>query len=130
MPPTWGASGKRLAFDVVIHLAPDGAVEPLEVDAPWVDVSCGRGRWQADGGPYPKPATLRMEVPMGGCSKHDVELPAGPLYFSVPAFGGLLSQSKGILTVRQKRWGIREESRIVGTFAAERIEEDGGDGVT
>jgi hypothetical protein len=52
----------------------------------------------------------------------DVSIPPGCLYFSLPIFGGSLSQlssKEGPVTVRQIGWHTgwrREESRIVGTF--------------
>ncbi|CAN0484258.1 unnamed protein product, partial [Discosporangium mesarthrocarpum] len=48
--------------------------------------------------------TCRFWVEVGGpgFSRGDVSIPPGKLYFSVPAWGGMLSR-RGIVTVRQKR---------------------------
>ena len=57
-------------------------------------------------------------------STSDIYIPRGCLYFSLPCFGGKVSQlstKDGIVSVRQVGWNTgwrREESRIVGTFRA------------
>ena len=54
----------------------------------------------------------------------DVFVPKGNLYFSLPCFGGKISQlssKEGPVTIRQVGWNTgwrREESRIVGIFRA------------
>eukprot|EP00904_Undaria_pinnatifida_P006625 jgi/Undpi1/3092/HiC_scaffold_15.g06466.m1 len=54
-------------------------------------------------------------------SRGDVTIPAGKVFFAIPVWGGQLSR-KGLVTVRQKRWLVREESRILGVCATERID--------
>ena len=59
----------------------------------------------------------------------DIYVPKGCLYFSLPCFGGKISQlstKEGPVTIRQVGWNTgwrREESRIVGTFKAVPIED-------
>ena len=73
--------------------------------------------------------TLRFFVTTQGSSSAnsygDINVPAGNLYFSIPCFGGSVSQlsTKGEMpvTVRQMGWHTgwrRAESRIAGTFRA------------
>mmetsp|Transcript_32002 Transcript_32002/g.77868 ORF Transcript_32002/g.77868 Transcript_32002/m.77868 type:complete len:421 (+) Transcript_32002:96-1358(+) len=80
-----------------------------------------------DGGRY----TLRLVLEVEGTTKADqqymygdVSVPPGYLYFSLPCFGGSISQlssKEGPVTVRQVGWHTgwrRQESRIVGVFRA------------
>ncbi|CAN0484697.1 unnamed protein product [Scytosiphon promiscuus] len=46
--------------------------------------------------------TCRFWVETDGFARGDVTIPAGKLFFAVPAWGGQLSR-KGLVTVRQKR---------------------------
>jgi hypothetical protein len=67
-------------------------------------------------------------TPEQGSPYGDVSIPEGCLYFSIPVFGSSLSQmstKEGPVTVRQMGWHTgwrREESRIVGTFRAVKME--------
>ena len=75
--------------------------------------------------------TLRLVLEVEGTTKADqqymygdVSVPPGYLYFSLPCFGGNISQlssKEGPVTVRQVGWHTgwrRQESRIVGVFRA------------
>jgi hypothetical protein len=68
-------------------------------------------------------------TPAEYASYGDVSIPAGCLYFSIPVFGGNVSQlssKEGPITVRQVGWHTgwrREESRIVGTFRAKPMQD-------
>eukprot|EP00951_Prasinocladus_malaysianus_P000552 scaffold4089_cov26-Prasinocladus_malaysianus.AAC.1 len=42
---------------------------------------------------------------------------------NVPVWGQVVSKNKGTVTVRQRRWLVREESRLVGRLRAETIPE-------
>ena len=59
----------------------------------------------------------------------DVFVSKGNLYFSLPCFGGKISQlstKEGPVTIRQIGWNTgwrREESRIVGIFKAVPIDD-------
>lgn len=73
---------------------------------------------------------VRLEgTPAESSSYGDVSIPAGCLYFSIPVFGGSISQlssKEGLITVRQVGWHTgwrREESRIVGTFRAKPMQD-------
>jgi hypothetical protein len=72
---------------------------------------------------------VRLDGTPVGSSYGDVSIPAGCLYFSIPVFGGSISQlssKEGLITVRQVGWHTgwrREESRIVGTFRAKPIQD-------
>ncbi len=45
------------------------------------------------------------------------------VFISVPAWGRQLSKDKGSLTIKQRRWLVRLESRLVGRLRAARLEE-------
>jgi hypothetical protein len=68
-------------------------------------------------------------TPAENSSFGDVSIPAGCLYFSIPVFGGSISQlssKEALITVRQVGWHTgwrREESRIVGTFRAKPMQD-------
>jgi hypothetical protein len=68
-------------------------------------------------------------TPAESSSFGDVIIPAGCLYFSIPVFGGSISQmssKEGLITVRQVGWHTgwrREESRIVGNFRAKPMQD-------
>ena len=49
----------------------------------------------------------------------DVSLPPGKLFINVPVWGRVVSRTKGTLTVKQRRWLVRLESRLVGRLVAE-----------
>ena len=46
--------------------------------------------------------TCRFWVEASGFKRGDVTIPAGKIYFAIPAWGGKLSR-KGLVTVRQRR---------------------------
>ncbi|CAM9858241.1 unnamed protein product [Heterosigma akashiwo] len=46
----------------------------------------------------------------------DIYLDAEVIYFSIGCWGSMMSKKKGLLSVRQKRWVVREESRMLGIF--------------
>ena len=62
---------------------------------------------------------------MGGTNSFSNELgslPPGRIYFSIPCWGAVLSSRSGNLTIKQRRFVVREESRLVGTFKAEMLD--------
>lgn len=92
-------------------------------------MACYGGAYRIDvsnGGRY----TLRMVILVEGTKADqnymygDVSIPKGGLYFSLPCFGGRISQlsmKEGPVTVRQSGWHTgwrRKESRILGVFNA------------
>lgn len=94
-------------------------------------MACYGGAYRVDGGgngggQY----TLRMVIQVEGTKADqnymygDLSIPKGGLYFSLPCFGGKISQlsmKEGPVTVRQSGWHTgwrRKESRIVGVFNA------------
>ncbi|CAM9825136.1 unnamed protein product [Choristocarpus tenellus] len=112
MPQTWGLSGRRIYVDLIVDFLPDGVTLP-RVLSPFIDISVSPGRWQLEAavGKASKGSSLRIasdtcrfwvEVRGQGFTQGDVSIPAGKIYFAVPAWGGRLSK-KGIITVRQKR---------------------------
>ncbi|CAM9298183.1 unnamed protein product [Ascophyllum nodosum] len=136
MPPTWGASGRRVEVDLSIQFLAGGELT-AEMDSPFVDMTVKPGQWNV------RPAagsnrgrtrnsannldmisdTCQFWVECSGFKRGDVTIPAGKLFFAVPAWGGKLSR-KGLVTVRQRRFFIREESLILGVFETERIDVD------
>ena len=96
------------------------------------EMNCYGGCYRLDVNKKNGAATVRFNIlvdgtPETGSSYGDVYVPKGFLYFSLPAFGGKisqLSQKDGPVTVRQIGWHTgwrRMESRIVGTFKAARL---------
>jgi hypothetical protein len=99
----------------------------------------GYEKMKCDGGGYrididAKNGVARFFVSVEGTpaessSYGDVSIPEGRLYFSIPVFGGSisnLSSKEGLITVRQIGWHTgwrREESRIVGTFRAKPMQD-------
>ena len=95
-------------------------------------MECLGGGWRVDQSPRDKGRyTLRLVLEVEGTTKADqqymygdVSVPPGYLYFSLPCFGGNISQlssKEGPVTVRQVGWHTgwrRQESRIVGVFRA------------
>mmetsp|Transcript_4981 Transcript_4981/g.12895 ORF Transcript_4981/g.12895 Transcript_4981/m.12895 type:complete len:251 (+) Transcript_4981:176-928(+) len=117
MPQTWAASGRRLEIPVAVEMQPGGIVMPLGVAA-FIKLEVGPGEWRVEGG------TLRFWLTIGELSRGDITLPAGRLYFSAPVWGGVVSRNKGIITIRARRWLVREESRMVGRLAVTTLRGD------
>jgi hypothetical protein len=97
-------------------------------------MTCCGGGYRIDVGGANGQSVVRFFVetegtPETGSSYGDISVPKGPLYFSIPCFGNSvanLSIKESPVTVRQIGWHTgwrREESRIVGTFRAKKIEE-------
>ncbi|KAG5189510.1 hypothetical protein JKP88DRAFT_301476 [Tribonema minus] len=125
MPPQWGASGARLNVDVLVEFGPSGTFAEVALKSPFVATDVAGIAWSVEGARGTgslQQSTLRFSLQTSGAARGDVSIPAGPIYCSVPAWGARLSRSRGMVTVRQKRWGIREESRILGVFSAQRVE--------
>ena len=153
MDARWGASGKRIEFTLDIKLRTDKLAEKKAEDrmvkdnfggkssqiysldsAPkarlrqgFDEMKCRDGAYRIDMAKNGV-GTIRFYVQVEGTSQTssygDVSVPEGGLYFSLPAFGGKVSQlsaKEGPVTVRQTGWHTgwrREESRIVGVFRA------------
>ncbi|CAN0227833.1 unnamed protein product [Ectocarpus sp. 4 AP-2014] len=134
MPQSWGRSGRRVEVDLLVQFLPGGDMK-ADVDSPFVDMTVTPGKWSvgaAQGKPRRRPThslgsltsdTCRFWVETDGFGRGDVTIPAGRIYFAVPAWGGKLSR-KGLVTVRQRRWLVREESRILGVFGTELLVPD------
>lgn len=154
MDPRWGASGKRIEFTLDVRFLTDTLADPEisskmvkdnfggKSSAVYGLRSATKARLRqgfdsmkcVENGAYRidmakgSVGTMRFYVSVDGTSKEssygDVSVPPGALYFSLPAFGGKvsqLSQKEGPVTVRQIGWHTgfrREESRIVGIFKA------------
>mmetsp|Transcript_3629 Transcript_3629/g.8244 ORF Transcript_3629/g.8244 Transcript_3629/m.8244 type:complete len:296 (+) Transcript_3629:156-1043(+) len=97
-------------------------------------MTCCGGGYRIDVGGANGQSVVRFFIetegtPATGSSYGDISVPKGPLYFSIPCFGNSvtnLSIKESPVTVRQIGWHTgwrREESRIVGTFRAKKIEE-------
>jgi hypothetical protein len=158
MDPRWGASGKRIEFTLDVRFAATalaseevkqlmvkdnfgGKSSPVYIlqTAENARLRNGYEKMKCFGGGYridtdAKNAVARFYVRLEGTpdessSYGDVSIPAGCLYFSIPVFGGSISQlssKEGLITVRQVGWHTgwrREESRIVGTFRAKPIQD-------
>jgi hypothetical protein len=155
MDPRWGASGKRMELSLDVEFSKEPANETQadklvsdnmfgQKSSPFVLKSAGVARLRqgfdtmaCHGGAYRVDTsgnrhTVRFYVTSDGkeeASYGDVSIPTGGLYFSLPCFGGTVSQlsaKEGIVTVRQMGWNTgwrREESRIVGVFSAKPIGE-------
>lgn len=136
MPQSWGISGRRLEVDLSVQFLPDGEMA-VEVVSPFIDMTVGPGKWtvgpaegssrrrtnKSSGSLRVIADTCRFWVETNGFARGDVSIPPGKIYFAVPAWGCRLSR-KGLVTVRQRRWIVREESRILGVFGTEIIETD------
>lgn len=98
-------------------------------------MECKGGAYRIDTGRGGR-STIRIVIEVEGTVKADqayvygdVSVPAGCLYFSLPAFGsGInnLSIKEGMVSVRQVGWHTgwrREESRILGVFKAKPLSE-------
>ena len=98
-------------------------------------MECKGGAYRIDTGRSGR-STIRIVIEVEGTVKADqayvygdVSIPAGCLYFSLPAFGsGInnLSIKEGMVSVRQVGWHTgwrREESRILGVFKAKPLSE-------
>ncbi|CAM9180034.1 unnamed protein product [Hapterophycus canaliculatus] len=101
MPQNWGISGRRVEVDLLVQFLPGGEMEAT-VDSPFVDMTVTPGRWNVGSAEGRNRHTCRFWVETDGFARGDVTIPAGKLYFAVPAWGGKLSR-KGIVTVRQRR---------------------------
>ena len=71
-------------------------------------------------------AAYGLLLPVWWC-RGDVSLPPGKLYINVPVWGRVVSRTKGTLTVKQRRWIVRLESRLVGRLVAEVMPEGSDD---
>jgi hypothetical protein len=154
MDPRWGASGKRIEFTLNVRFQTDGAVADTETRKGMIQdnfggksspiyplrsaenarlrkgfdkMKCSGGGYRMDVAKGAGMGTIRFFVRVDGtldASYGDISIPQGSLFFSLPAFGGKvsqLSQKEGPVTVQQMGWhtGLRrEESRIVGVFRA------------
>ena len=149
MEPRWGASGTRMEFTLDVRFsslpAPSSVQEDMVQDnmankrskvytletAPsarlrqgFDKMGCINGGYRLDSSKQAGKATARFFMVTDGKKAGDVEIPKGPLYFSLPVFGNdfsQLSRKEGIVSVRQGGWNTgwyRQESRIVGVFRA------------
>jgi hypothetical protein len=154
MDPRWGASGKRIPFTIDVKFLSNQLAEEVVADkmvkdntmgisspayvlktAEFARLRDGFDRMRVYGGAYRIDVingryTMRMMIDVDGTTADqnyvygDVSIPKGPLYFSIPCFGGRLDQlstKDGPVTVRQNGWHTgwrRMESRIVGVFNA------------
>jgi hypothetical protein len=158
MDPRWGASGKRIPFALDVKLQTelaDPTVAALMLNdnkigttskvytlqtAQFARLNGGFDRMRCYGGAYLIDVangryTLRMMIQVEGTKADqnymygDVSIPKGGLYFSLPCFGGRISQlskKEGPVTVRQSGWHTgwrRKESRILGVFNAKPLAE-------
>lgn len=117
MPPAWGRSGMRLVCPVAVEFRENGVVEPIATGA-FTPTDFSSGTWSLDGD------TLRFNLMMSGMKRGDVEFGEEKLFFKTLAWGDRISANKGRLLVNQTRFVIRREWRSVGTFKAERIDDD------
>eukprot|EP00241_Pyramimonas_parkeae_P019858 CAMPEP_0114292512 /NCGR_PEP_ID=MMETSP0059-20121206/9103_1 /TAXON_ID=36894 /ORGANISM="Pyramimonas parkeae, Strain CCMP726" /LENGTH=157 /DNA_ID=CAMNT_0001414169 /DNA_START=395 /DNA_END=868 /DNA_ORIENTATION=- len=115
MDPRWAASGKRMEIPLMIEFKKNGIVQPLGVGAYVQMKTTATGTWsmQRD--------TLSFNVEVSGFQRGDVSIPPGKMFFSVPAWGSVLSRDKGIITINQRRFFVRQEYRIVGRFKPEKV---------
>lgn len=117
MPPAWGRSGMRLVCPVAVEFRENGVVEPIATGA-FTPTKFSSGTWSLDGD------TLRFNLMMNGMKRGDVEFGEEKLFFKTLAWGDRISANKGRLLVNQTRFVIRREWRSVGTFKAERIDDE------
>jgi hypothetical protein len=111
---------------LLVEFGADGRIAAPKVKSPWIDIVVREGQWAVEplskGSGTTQQATLRFVLSTGGAVRGDISIPEGQLYFATPTWGAKLSRKKGMITVRQKRWGFRTESRILGVFSAQRVE--------
>ena len=120
MPPSWGASGRRLLLPIAVRLKENGVVETLAVGA-FLPMTISDGTWRLEGD------ALKFDVKMSGMTRGDIELPEDSLHFRTAAWGATMA-SKGRLLLLQTRFGFRREWRMVGVFKAEPLGDDDVDG--
>jgi len=117
MPPQWGLSGRRLCFGVDVELLADGVCSPLAVGA-YAGARFVQGRWSIGDGT--DGAELRMELPLlEPLTRGDVTLD-DCLYLRTRAWGAVVAR-RGNLLLRQTRFAVRTEFRLVGIFTAEAL---------
>lgn len=124
MPPSWARSGLRFEVPLAVQLEGGGRLHIVEEGA-FANMGAIDGRWEVKGR-FPDERFQGVIHLEKGYARGDNELPPGKLYLSMPAFKSQLSSKEGggNLTVLQKRWLVREERRLVGTFTATAV--DGG----
>jgi hypothetical protein len=118
---TMGQSSKIYAIDTARYARLRDGFDRME---------CTKGAYRIDQSPDGR-YTIRLVLDVEGTTKADqqytygdISIPRGYLYFSLPCFGGNISQlssKEGPVTVRQVGWHTgwrRQESRIVGVFRA------------
>jgi hypothetical protein len=117
MPPQWGLSGRRLCFGVDVELRAAGECVPLAVGA-FAGARFGPGRWTV--GDAADADELRLELPLlEPLIRGDVRLD-DVLFLRSRAWGAVVAR-RGTLLLRQTRWGVRREFRLVGTFTTETL---------
>mmetsp|Transcript_38022 Transcript_38022/g.119353 ORF Transcript_38022/g.119353 Transcript_38022/m.119353 type:complete len:228 (-) Transcript_38022:74-757(-) len=124
MPPNWASSGLRVEVPLLLELGADGTATPLAEGA-YANVGAAPGSWEVEG-EFPR-ERLQANVELRkGYERGDNKLPPGTkLFMSIPVFEDRFSARGGTLTVLQRRWLVREERRIVGTFTVDkRIDND------
>ena len=124
MPPTWGLSGRRLTFDVAVQLLPGGECVPLAVGA-FAGARFGPGRWSV--GDAADTDELRLELQLQEPLQRGDVILEDRLFLRTRAWGGVVAR-RGTLLLRQSRWLVRQEFRLVGTFTTETLPATGGDG--
>ena len=117
MPPQWGLSGRRLCFDVAVELRAGGECVPVAVGA-FAGARFGAGRWSV--GDAADADELRLELPLLEPLQRGDVLLTERLFLRTRAWGAQV-QRRGTLLLRQSRWLVRQEFRLVGTFAAETL---------
>mmetsp|Transcript_38790 Transcript_38790/g.51111 ORF Transcript_38790/g.51111 Transcript_38790/m.51111 type:complete len:258 (-) Transcript_38790:227-1000(-) len=124
MPPQWGAKGTRVEVDVEVEFTFDETkgqqiVTPIRIFSNFGPIKFSEGPWRIDG-QFPN-SICRFNLGINEFVYDDIFLPEGKIYFNIPCWGSMLSKKTGGLSVRQKRWLVRDESRMLGIFTAREL---------
>eukprot|EP00960_Hanusia_phi_P050650 760341-Hanusia_phi.AAC.2 len=125
MDARWGASGQRVKVAVAVEMLKDGSVRPIDYQyGLFKTLTSPQGSSFKVKGSFPN-EVLEFSIKHSGLPESktgcDVSLPEGDIFFSIGTLGTKLG-SRGRMSIEQYRFFVRRERRIVGTFAAERIE--------
>uniref|UniRef100_A0A7S4DI47 Uncharacterized protein n=2 Tax=Lotharella globosa TaxID=91324 RepID=A0A7S4DI47_9EUKA len=122
MPPQWAASGRRMEIHMLAEFHENGDVSARI--GPYLDMGVHKGRWVVS-----EDDVLRFWLEIDGFERFDVSLPKGKLFFACNLWGLLLGNksTNNILTIVAKRFFVRKEKRMVGTFQAFDVPEDDPD---
>ncbi|KAA8496090.1 hypothetical protein FVE85_2245 [Porphyridium purpureum] len=110
---------------VAVQVEPGGSLQVLKV-ASFTPFECNAAAWRVRKKDWRVPNdTMQMVISTTGFERGDLVLPRGKLFLSTALFlQGAVLGKRGNLTIKQRRFFIREEFRMVGTFKAVPVADD------